>query len=446
MQLGYWRFVLSACFAVVTLAAITPARAADTSYLSLVGPNPYTGPCPVTLTFNGSIAGPGNSSVTYLWARFVNGKSTDSAPITTTIPANGTLTLVPQQLAVDTTTAGFQSYSLVITSPSGSDSDTHGKVYFTVTCGPAPPPGSRNIVSEAPANVVAITDLAACTKRAPSMACGFILADATASKSLVLGWDVAKVISFHPGTISTPPDGFKLYRVDGGRNDFITKQPFENTRVSEIPKPSDGSYIGKCYAVTAYNTLAESSASAPYCIGMRLPIFHTVLHPINWAFRYRYHQRGLYFGPTTKCSDLCVGWYHDSSNGTDLGDQVGIAWRGYLLFGRSTIHGLHVTRATLKLLNTGDSGCVDKVSRALSDWWDNTSWVDGAFGHESSVPSADNSSGAVIDVTLSVQLWASGQEPNYGFVITGRNEDTGANDTTHCVSHFNPSAVLDIEQ
>ena len=76
-------FIAASCLVIVALLAAMPARAA-TSTLALVNSNPYNGPCPVTLTFNGSISGPPGSSVTYVWARFVH-SAVDSAPVTTTI-------------------------------------------------------------------------------------------------------------------------------------------------------------------------------------------------------------------------------------------------------------------------------------------------------------------------------------------------------------------------
>ena len=425
-----------------------PAGAAVTSAsFQIVGPNPVNAPCPATVNFTGVISYTAGTRFAYSFNRYVNGAQQVVPGPIQTMPPSGSIQ-VSDAITISSSTGANTFDQIWVHNISGGQSDVYSnRTDFSVSCQGAP--GIKNVVGESPANTVAITDLTECTKRAPSMACGFILADSTASHALVLGWDVVKLveIGYHPGIKPGPADGFKIYRVDGGRDDLIAKQPFENTRVSEIPKPADGSYIGKCYAVTAYNALAESSASAPYCVGMVAPAFHTVLRPIQSGSRYRWHRRANFpTEGTPSCSQLCVGWNHDAANGTDFGWQSATAWRSYLLFSPAAIRGIHATRATLKLRNSGDSGCVDKVSMALADWWDNTSWIDGAFGHESSPPTAETSSGATFDVTLAVWLWASGQEPNYGFVITGRDEDTGANDTTHCVSQFNPSAVLDIEQ
>lgn len=109
------------------------AAFADTGYLSLVGDNPYNGSCPATLKFAGHIDGTPGSSVTYYFARFFGGHATDSAPVTATIPAGGSLAIL-SLLTLDSTQQGFQSYALLISAPAGSDVDTHGKVYFTLNC------------------------------------------------------------------------------------------------------------------------------------------------------------------------------------------------------------------------------------------------------------------------------------------------------------------------
>jgi len=438
--------VLSAS-ALVLVGGRLPAAAADTSYLTLQGNNPYNGSCPVTLTFTGSIVGPARTGVTYLFSHFVNGQAIDSPPVATVIPGTGTLNIAPAQLTVDAAHAGLQSYQLLITSPAGSDSTSHGKVFFTVNCvaaTPQPPPGVRNGVNESPANVAAINDLSVCEQHAPGTACGFILTDARNSNSLVLAWDVAHVVDLLGHSRLSAPDGFKVYRVDGGRHDLITKQPFEYVRVAEVPKPADGTYDNKCYAVTAYNSLAESQASKPFCgANGALGI---VLSPKTIAARDHWHHRGLYY-PPTGCNGLCVGYELDSSNGTDFGDQSGIAWRSYLRFDQGSLAGIHVTRATLKVLTSyGDAGCIDKVSAANGDWWDNNSaWVDGDFDN-GVAPSAANRSGALIDVTRIVQRWADGSAPNNGLVITGRDENVGANQTAQCITVLRTNAVLDIER
>lgn len=133
-----WRLGLAGFSTALILAGVrVPAAAANASVLALNGPNPYNGPCPATLSFNGAISGPGGSTVTYIWARFVNGAPIDSAPATITLPGSSSVTLSvplpPQALSIDKSTAGFQSYALYITSPTNAD-NSKGKVFFTVNC------------------------------------------------------------------------------------------------------------------------------------------------------------------------------------------------------------------------------------------------------------------------------------------------------------------------
>jgi hypothetical protein len=124
--------VIAMSVGVLLVAAVRPA-VADTAYLALAGANPYNGPCPATLNFNGHIDGAAGSSVTYTLAHFVAGHWIYSAATTAAIPAGGSLPVNPS-LMLDATQQGFQSYEISISAPAGSDSATHGKVYFTVNC------------------------------------------------------------------------------------------------------------------------------------------------------------------------------------------------------------------------------------------------------------------------------------------------------------------------
>lgn len=122
---------LVAFLSVVALLGLSrPSSAAVTASFSIVGANPLTATCPVNVNFTGSINGPATTPVTYLFARFVNGTSIDSAPINAVIPASGSLP-VSTTLNVDKAHSGFQSYALFITVPANA---TQGKVFFTVTC------------------------------------------------------------------------------------------------------------------------------------------------------------------------------------------------------------------------------------------------------------------------------------------------------------------------
>jgi hypothetical protein len=427
------------CFAAA--AALAGARlpaAADTGTLALAEPNPYTTGCPVTLHFSGQITGAPNSAVKYHFARYEAGQWTYTSDVAATISSGGSLP-IQSTLGIDSAHAnGLQSYEVQITVPATGNDTTKGKIYFTVNCslaglihhliaslGPSPPK-----------SIVATNELDVCKQHASADACGWILADAVPNKSLVLAWDE-----------TDSADGYKVYRVDGGRHDNVTKQPFGNVRVSEIPKPADG-YDNKCYAVSAYDKTGESAVSIPYCVGFRSPVGipHTTLAPQSMAYRYRFHQRGLYYGPTGCDDALCVGYFLDSSNGTDLGDQTGTAFRSYLLFDPNAMRGLsNINRATLRLRITSGSGqCIDRVSAANRDWWDNKDWIDGDFDNGVG-PTSASTTGALIDVTKIVRRWASGDADN-GFVITGHNEDIGANTTASCTVSLSASAVLDIER
>ncbi len=132
MKLPARSLVAALSLGVLLVLSRQPAAAA-TAYLTLSGPNPFNGTCPATLNFTGHIDGPASSSVTYNFAWFTNGAWFRPAAVTATIPAGGSLPLTGAVTA-DTAHQGLQSYEVDISAPAGSDSATHGKVFYTVHC------------------------------------------------------------------------------------------------------------------------------------------------------------------------------------------------------------------------------------------------------------------------------------------------------------------------
>lgn len=124
--------VVAMSLGVVLIATAHPA-AADTGYLTLSGSNPVNVPCPATVNFTGHIDGTAGSSVTYNFAYFNAGHWTYGPAITASIPASGSLPLT-SSLNLNSTQQGLQSYEIHISAPAGSDTATHGKVFFTLNC------------------------------------------------------------------------------------------------------------------------------------------------------------------------------------------------------------------------------------------------------------------------------------------------------------------------
>ena len=455
------RIALCSASVVLLLTGLrTPGAAADTSYLSLQGSNPVTAPCPMTLTFNGSITGAPNSTVTYLWARFVNNQPQDSAPVTTQIPANGTLTVPPQQLIVDKSTQGFQSYDLYVTSPANSDSTTHGKVFFTATCKTLViKPGvitqanptvklNKNVIVQvyvAPPDQLAQTgDAQLCGSHGAGFACTLGLAN----NYLVLVW------CWHPtgcgvATSDKNIQKFNIYQVDNGKHAFVnTTNAYATGDVATagIVQPPAGGFSNQCYAVTAVtqNNL-ESPMSNAVCLGNgTVGNVTSTYHATEWNYRSQIKEGGTGLPFISDCAvgPMCFGWHHDESS---IGGVVTIWWyaenlRVYYRFDDLTsLNGHYIANATLHVPVTGGIvSCLAGIAAADSDWTNiPDSFIGGTFGG----PSGPVTGG--LDVTDLVRAWVNGSTPNYGFVLRGADENLSAESTT-CRTDVGTDATLDV--
>lgn len=466
------KIISIAILALVIVGALRlPAAAADTSYLTLQGPNPVKARCPYTLTFNGSITGPGNSSVTFLWARFVNGHAQDSPPVTLTIPANGTLTLPPQQLNVDAATQGFQSYGINITAPANSDSATHGKVYLTASCASLIPsiinPGS--IPPQPPHGLTNATDPPTCTAHA-NLIWGLACQHDLPSGALALIW------TFTPGACSDCVDSYKVYRVDGGQHSFVANQAGTNgapATLALLEKPSDG-FSGKCYVVTTVYNGLESKDSAQFCPGQiaggpTIETF-TLMPSLVRSVYHHYSYTGV--GPGCGLSNLnpdpgpslFVGFLHNyvSAAGFTCGedtfvDQTAIAFQlgnaGIVL--RNPKTSVQSARLVFRKIDNGTVNCLAAVHLPVGDWSNaqdlipNNDFISGIpWGGSTNINTGTvliSGANYSIDVSTAIGNWASGVWANHGFLLLGGNEDiSGFHDDNTCRSQFG-SFVLKIQ-
>ncbi|MBV8223190.1 MAG: hypothetical protein JO293_07490, partial [Candidatus Eremiobacteraeota bacterium] len=199
------------------VALTKPADAAVSTTFSMVGPNPLTASCPVTVNFTGTITGPPNTNVTYFFSHFQTGGPVISAPISATIPANGTLPIT-ESVVVDTAHAGLQSNEIDVTSPNAAQ----GKVFFTVDCSPVTvatptpkphyiPLNNQSALQGAMAEPYPdglVNTESASTCGAHGGLAGAFCPQALHDGWLILVWNWAGT-SIHPKA-----DGYRVYRVD----------------------------------------------------------------------------------------------------------------------------------------------------------------------------------------------------------------------------------------
>lgn len=243
-----------------------PAGASISNAAMVASPANYSGICPVSITFQSNVQGANGTTFRYDFVRHVNGVQTVVTGASGVItggffsPPNDSMSIG------SSTTAALNADQLWVHDISPAQPDVYsGYATFAITCllNATPSPALPfHLSPPTPSNVKSINRLGMCRLHAPTDACGFIVHDATRNKLLVLVWDLPA--SFVPSLASI--EGYKIYRVDGRRHDNVGKQPFEYVRAAQVPKPSDGSYQHKCYAVSSYNANAESRLSAPFCI------------------------------------------------------------------------------------------------------------------------------------------------------------------------------------
>ncbi len=268
-------------------------------------------------------------------------------------------------------------------------------------------------------------------------------------------------------------DGYRLYRVDGGRHDL---QPSGGAYASDatvtlalLSAPSDG-FNGKCYAVTAYKGANESALSNWGCAGAGSTATTTTLsaaHVLHW-----YHSRESRTGT--------IGWTHspydnyDSSLYVGYADHYGENTFGDLYFDQfnrlglmydlSPLSGHPISKAILKLSalsswhdfdstdyvkvetanlsSQSPEACVTIVDVATDHWWLNND-MNSTVSYLS--PGAFMGPDFSIDVTSEVQKWLGlAAPPNFGFVLRGDDEnDLWHGNTNHvCLTQLQSASLV----
>jgi hypothetical protein len=266
---------------------------------------------------------------------------------------------------------------------------------------------------------------------------GIFCIQAVPDRYLILVWD------WTPNDKWPAIDGYHVYDVTNGGKTRVQDQTNPQATV-EFFKP--GSFIGKCYAVSAYKGTSESTLSASFCAsGAQVGTKTRSVHMSNWGyFATSYTSCGFNAGICvvgTHCDDLCAGWSHHDSGGTLTLDHENVYWRSFVQFEPSQITGLNIAKARLELRVNGDPTCFGGIGVSQGPAWGtdqapNVVWAD--------VRTAMSSTQAVFDVTSIVRDWANGA-PNWGFAFKGNNENNGAEDNGGCMVQFNKNGVLSLE-
>lgn len=453
-----------------------PANAAITAAtITVTGPSSYTGSCPHTVQFTGTINGTPGTVFTVSFNRFVNGMQHIVTLAPVTMPANG-VEPVSDSISIASSTSGTTFDQIWVHNISGGQADVYSnKANFTVNCGPPPTPiptGIPKLPPPAPNSLTNTTDPPTCTTHA-GIGGGLACYAGIPKGMLALIW------SWSPGACSDCIDGYNVYRVDGGQHTRVTQQNAKLdsglvATLAVLDKPSDG-FNGKCYVVTAYYQGLESNDSNYFCPGGYAggPIVESfTLQPS--AVRSVYHHYSYTgFGPGCGLSNTGtgppngdhVGFIHSyvSASGFTCGEDTfvyqtavnfNLGGAGIIL--RNSKASVQSARLLFRRVDGGTVNCMAGVHLPTGDWSNaqdlipNNDFISG-------IPwgtNTDINTGTVkiangndsIDVATAISNWAKGVwSSDYGFVLIGGNEDTsGFHDNNSCDSQVG-SFVLSLQ-
>jgi len=251
--------LLSALGLFVAAVWLSPLPASAVTATVAATPSTYTGSCPTTVSFQGTIFGPPSTPTSYYFSYYDPGaKKTHTHSNSGKIGPAGFLAVTSSG---SMTGSGTGSVTLFVTAPASAQSNTAN---ITVTCSgglttptPKPTPKSTpppHAALRAPTHLRPVQSKADCIAAFGAAALGFAVAICDAAVrhgDLQLIWRES----------SKNVTGYEIYRVDEGRHDLVgTTQ----SKLYVISKPSKG-YDGACYAVEAYAGKQTSKESSHYC-------------------------------------------------------------------------------------------------------------------------------------------------------------------------------------
>lgn len=429
------RFLVVICASIVALTVATPVLANVTAAtISTVNPN-YVGPCPVTITFTGSITATANTSYSYGFVHFLNG--VEQPGLFSPSAGSGSIAVKSDTMTFTSSSGAGAADQIDVHNISPSQPDFYSnKLSFTVTCAapptPTPSPGF-NFHNPAvyqlgppnpPTNVRQTTNEQECGAHGFSFGCPIAMSNGW----LVLVW-CWQPAGCNPASTSQNIKAFNVYEVDNGKRtvvDNVNPDNSGNLPTAGAVNTPPGGFANQCYAVTAVmSDNRESGRSNVVCLGSgTVGNVTDAYQPTATAIRSQSSQYGN--GPfRADCNTaMCVGWHHDQSS-IIAPNIIPIWWyadnvRAYYRFdGLNSIKGHYIASATLTVVPVGGSlNCFSAIAAADTDWTQvQNTYIGGNF-----LPPSGSLAGG-LDVTTLVRAWVAGGTPNYGFVLRGSNEN-----------------------
>lgn len=270
------------------------------------------------------------------------------------------------------------------------------------------------------------------------LAGAFVCTDMVASGNLLLVFDWKADAG--PDAI----DGYRAYRVDGGRHQLIAGTTNgKDLTLIDLAKPAGG-YAGACYAVAAYHGAKESAPSDAFCasggsVAKTLRLTPQYVRSSNREDASQGNFVTGHFSISQAPAPIQVGFHHEVQKHT-LGDGwYNFVSRAGVAFDVSPLAHHKLVSAKLKMTILSSAGygnnrsCATDVGTGTEFWWRNSDWIDASFG--AGVVPTDTGPIVSADVTTLVAPWLTG-EPNYGFVLRNADENVRAFAENQCVTSY----------
>ncbi|HEY6357105.1 MAG TPA: DNRLRE domain-containing protein [Vicinamibacterales bacterium] len=433
------------------LASVLPAFAGVTA--ASIGPTNqnYSGQCPTTVRFTGSITYTAFTTFTYSFNRFVNGvqQVVTGGTVTT---GSGSLS-VSDAITISSTASGSTFDQLWVHKISGGQTDVYSnKATFTVNCGFVfNPPHNRPVpIHFGPNAPVRLTDASnnptLCYAHVNQLFCDASLQ----SGDIALVWDWSD--NQWPNI-----DGFRLFRVDKGQHSRVQDVSLGDAVTGTFDHPHAG---GACYAIAAYSGAAVSQDSNTVCVGGGSLVKTDEFSPNHVKYAQNAHGKtggfigatGYIFGQDHYGEGVLavqtfgyVGFYHSSDSGLLESHYYSTYARSAAAFDLGSLVGHHVYKAILKATITDApyAECAKWIAPGVAAWWNDGNMIERDSG---SAVSTGNTSGPNVsfDVTSIVQSWAQGGAQNFGLVLYQDDENLGDAGNSQCQTHYDSNPRLDV--
>ena len=367
------RYATIAIIAILLVTALHEPAAAGITKAAIVGaPLTYTGTCPVTLRFTGTVTGSAGTSFTWSFNRSINGVTNQNTIGSFTLTKSNSLA-EKDSILISSSTKGYSFDQLWIHGISGQSDVYSNKATFTVTCATPEKPVA------APTHFKATTDPAQCGNHVAPLFGAPICGAALQAGDLVFIWDYK-----NPNAV----DGFRIYEITGGKHKKVATQSGMTAKALNI-KAADAK--NRCFAVAAYKGDDESLDSNHYCTGKSgvadlghadLPItdIRTTWQESNitpGAF-YCLDTIGQISNYAPPGQQMTVGFqyiYMPGSGPFPCTQKADVALRGAIQWDLSKIAGKTLISATLSFTNDSSFGngptpitCASQILYGVGNW------------------------------------------------------------------------------